>query len=188
MLTRTIIQVGHDLGIEVVAEGIERPEHLELLREMGCGLGQGYLIAKPMDASGIEALVSGGWPGAQAPAWAGVQTDAGGDGGDKTGRGGGVDGEGRAAATVRAGPGPVVTVRAGPGPVVTVRAGPGPAVPAAAVRPAITPAPGPVPRVPPGRRPAPRWGRARHRNPRRRPPRPPSDLRLRYVKGFTSIL
>jgi diguanylate cyclase (GGDEF)-like protein/PAS domain S-box-containing protein len=56
MLTRTIIQVGHDLGIEVVAEGIERPEHLELLREMGCGLGQGYLIARPMAASGIEAL------------------------------------------------------------------------------------------------------------------------------------
>jgi diguanylate cyclase (GGDEF)-like protein/PAS domain S-box-containing protein len=62
MLTRTIIQVGHDLGIEVVAEGIERPEHLELLREMGCGLGQGYLIAKPMDARGIEALVGSGWP------------------------------------------------------------------------------------------------------------------------------
>jgi diguanylate cyclase (GGDEF)-like protein/PAS domain S-box-containing protein len=62
MLTRTIIQVGHDLGIEVVAEGIERPEHLELLRAMGCGLGQGYLIARPMAASGIEALVGDGWP------------------------------------------------------------------------------------------------------------------------------
>ena len=32
MLTRTIVQVGHDLGIEIVAEGIERPEQLELLR------------------------------------------------------------------------------------------------------------------------------------------------------------
>jgi diguanylate cyclase (GGDEF)-like protein/PAS domain S-box-containing protein len=65
MLTRAIIQVGHDLGIEIVAEGIERPEHLELLREMGCGLGQGYLIAKPMDARGIEALVGSGWPGGE---------------------------------------------------------------------------------------------------------------------------
>jgi EAL domain-containing protein (putative c-di-GMP-specific phosphodiesterase class I) len=63
MLTRTIIQVGHDLGIEVVAEGIERPEHLELLRGMGCGLGQGYLIARPMDARGIEVLLATGWPG-----------------------------------------------------------------------------------------------------------------------------
>ena len=79
MLTRTIIQVGHDLGIEVVAEGIERPEHLELLREMGCGLGQGYLIARPMDARGIEALVGSGWPGD--PGAAGC------DGGGDPGRG-----------------------------------------------------------------------------------------------------
>jgi predicted signal transduction protein with EAL and GGDEF domain len=51
-----------------VAEGIERPEHLDLLREMGCGLGQGYLIAKPTNASGIEALVRSGWPGPVAAA------------------------------------------------------------------------------------------------------------------------
>jgi diguanylate cyclase (GGDEF)-like protein/PAS domain S-box-containing protein len=56
MLTRTIVQVGHDLGIEIVAEGIERPEQLELLRAMGCGLGQGYLVARPMAAAGIESL------------------------------------------------------------------------------------------------------------------------------------
>ena len=58
MLTRTIVQVGHDLGIEIVAEGIERPEQLELLRAMGCGLGQGYLVARPMTAPGIETLVA----------------------------------------------------------------------------------------------------------------------------------
>jgi diguanylate cyclase (GGDEF)-like protein/PAS domain S-box-containing protein len=63
MLTRTIVQVGHDLGIEIVAEGIERPEQLELLRAMGCGLGQGYLVARPMAAGGIESLaVIGGGP------------------------------------------------------------------------------------------------------------------------------
>jgi diguanylate cyclase (GGDEF)-like protein/PAS domain S-box-containing protein len=56
MLTRTIVQIGHDLGIEIVAEGIERPEQLELLRAMGCGLGQGYLVARPMTAQRIEAL------------------------------------------------------------------------------------------------------------------------------------
>ncbi len=63
LLTRTIVQVGHDLGIEVVAEGIERPEQLELLRAMGCGLGQGYLVARPMAARGIEALAAAGEPG-----------------------------------------------------------------------------------------------------------------------------
>jgi diguanylate cyclase (GGDEF)-like protein/PAS domain S-box-containing protein len=58
LLTRTIVQVGHDLGIEVVAEGIERPEQLELLRAMGCGLGQGYLVARPMAPREIEALAA----------------------------------------------------------------------------------------------------------------------------------
>ena len=77
MLTRTIIQVGHDLGIEVVAEGIERPEQLDLLREMGCGLGQGYLIAGPMDARGVEALIVGGWPGVPVAAGRGDQGDPG---------------------------------------------------------------------------------------------------------------
>ena len=58
MLTRTIVQVGHDLGIEIVAEGIERPEQLELLRAMGCGLGQGYLVARPMTAHGHRVAVA----------------------------------------------------------------------------------------------------------------------------------
>jgi EAL domain-containing protein (putative c-di-GMP-specific phosphodiesterase class I) len=66
MLTRTIVQVGHDLGIEIVAEGIERPEQLELLRAMGCGLGQGYLVARPMTAQRIEsyAVIGGSGSGA----------------------------------------------------------------------------------------------------------------------------
>ncbi len=58
MLTRTVVQVGHDLGIEIVAEGIERPEQLELLRAMGCGLGQGFLVARPMTAQRIESLAT----------------------------------------------------------------------------------------------------------------------------------
>ena len=66
MLTRTIVQIGHDLGIEIVAEGIERPEQLELLRAMGCGLGQGYLVARPMTAQRIEALAVPGGRGAGA--------------------------------------------------------------------------------------------------------------------------
>ncbi len=56
MLTDAIVRVGRDLGIEVVAEGIERPEQAELLRAMGCRLGQGYLVGRPMTARGIEAL------------------------------------------------------------------------------------------------------------------------------------
>jgi diguanylate cyclase (GGDEF)-like protein/PAS domain S-box-containing protein len=57
MLTKTIVQVGRDLGIEVVAEGIEQPRQMTELREMGCGYGQGFLVARPMAAPGVEALI-----------------------------------------------------------------------------------------------------------------------------------
>jgi diguanylate cyclase (GGDEF)-like protein/PAS domain S-box-containing protein len=57
MLTRTIIGVGRDLGIQVVAEGIEHPRQLAELREMGCGYGQGFLVARPMGAPGVESLI-----------------------------------------------------------------------------------------------------------------------------------
>jgi diguanylate cyclase (GGDEF)-like protein/PAS domain S-box-containing protein len=57
LLTRTIVQVGRDLGMQVVAEGIEEPRQLAELREMGCGYGQGFLVARPMAAPGVEALI-----------------------------------------------------------------------------------------------------------------------------------
>jgi diguanylate cyclase (GGDEF)-like protein len=60
MLTKTIVQVGRDLGMQVVAEGIEHPRQLAELREMGCGYGQGFLVARPMAAPGVEALIRTG--------------------------------------------------------------------------------------------------------------------------------
>jgi diguanylate cyclase (GGDEF)-like protein/PAS domain S-box-containing protein len=57
LLTKTIIQLGRDLGITVVAEGIESSRQLGLLRDMGCGLGQGYLVAAPMPATEVETLL-----------------------------------------------------------------------------------------------------------------------------------
>jgi predicted signal transduction protein with EAL and GGDEF domain len=41
----------------VVAEGIEHPRQLTELREMGCGYGQGFLVARPMGAPGVESLI-----------------------------------------------------------------------------------------------------------------------------------
>jgi diguanylate cyclase (GGDEF)-like protein/PAS domain S-box-containing protein len=68
LLTRTIVQVGRDLGMQVVAEGIEQPRQLAELREMGCGYGQGFLVARPMAAPGVEAMIrtATGTPAAQA--------------------------------------------------------------------------------------------------------------------------
>jgi EAL domain-containing protein (putative c-di-GMP-specific phosphodiesterase class I) len=57
LLTRTVVQVGRELGLRVIAEGIEQPRQLAALREMGCGYGQGFLLARPMGASAVEALI-----------------------------------------------------------------------------------------------------------------------------------
>lgn len=47
-IVRTIIELARVLGMDVVAEGIETVEQYQLLRQMGCRYGQGYLFAKPM--------------------------------------------------------------------------------------------------------------------------------------------
>ena len=57
LLTRTIVGVGRDLGIGVVAEGIESSIQLGMLRDMGCALGQGFLVAGPMAAAEVESLL-----------------------------------------------------------------------------------------------------------------------------------
>ena len=49
-LVRATIQLGHDMRLRVVAEGIEDVETLELLIELGCDLAQGYYISRPMPA------------------------------------------------------------------------------------------------------------------------------------------
>jgi EAL domain-containing protein (putative c-di-GMP-specific phosphodiesterase class I) len=48
------------MGIDVVAEGIEEVAQLERLREMGCRLGQGYLLGRPGSAEDADALVASG--------------------------------------------------------------------------------------------------------------------------------
>ncbi|MFP4138869.1 MAG: putative bifunctional diguanylate cyclase/phosphodiesterase [Halomonas sp.] len=51
--------IGHRLGLEVVAEGVENAEQLALLREMRCDLVQGYYFFAPMGAGEIERLLAG---------------------------------------------------------------------------------------------------------------------------------
>jgi diguanylate cyclase (GGDEF)-like protein len=44
---RSLVQLGHSLGMMVIAEGIEEPAALEQLREVGCDVAQGYLLGRP---------------------------------------------------------------------------------------------------------------------------------------------
>lgn len=48
-ITRNLLQMGRDLGIDVIAEGIEQEEQFVLLGEQGCRLYQGYLFGRPME-------------------------------------------------------------------------------------------------------------------------------------------
>jgi diguanylate cyclase (GGDEF)-like protein/PAS domain S-box-containing protein len=52
-ITRTIIAMGHNLGLKVVAEGVETNEQMDFLREAGCDEVQGFLIATPKPAAEI---------------------------------------------------------------------------------------------------------------------------------------
>ncbi len=58
-VVRSIVLLGSSLGKAVVAEGIETEAQLKQLQEMGCGLGQGYLLAYPKTAAEIAELLGG---------------------------------------------------------------------------------------------------------------------------------
>ncbi len=53
-LVQTILTLGETLGLDVVAEGIEREDQRDRLLELGCRLGQGFLFGHPMDADALE--------------------------------------------------------------------------------------------------------------------------------------
>ena len=56
-VVRAAIELGQALGVSVVAEGIEGRVQLLALRELGCGVGQGFLFARPMPAAEAELLL-----------------------------------------------------------------------------------------------------------------------------------
>lgn len=57
MIVKTIIQLAQNLQLNLIAEGIETPLQLQLLQEMGCTNGQGYLFARPMPAAQVRDLI-----------------------------------------------------------------------------------------------------------------------------------
>jgi len=48
IIVRGLIQTVNAMGVRVTAEGVERQEQLNILRDLGCDTAQGYLIARPM--------------------------------------------------------------------------------------------------------------------------------------------
>lgn len=56
VLCDNIIRMSHSLGLKVVAEGIETQQQRDLLQELGCDYGQGYLLGRPMPAESFDLL------------------------------------------------------------------------------------------------------------------------------------
>ena len=57
-LFEAFVRLGRTLDLRTVAEGIERPEQLDVLRSMGCDVGQGYLLAPPCEASDLSTILA----------------------------------------------------------------------------------------------------------------------------------
>ncbi len=54
--TLAIIAMAHSMGMKVIAEGIETQEQLELLRQAGCDMAQGFYFSKPLPVKAFEAF------------------------------------------------------------------------------------------------------------------------------------
>jgi EAL domain-containing protein (putative c-di-GMP-specific phosphodiesterase class I) len=55
-IVRTIVDLGHNLGLKVTAEGVEDRTTYDLLANYGCDLGQGYFMGRPLTLSKFEAF------------------------------------------------------------------------------------------------------------------------------------
>lgn len=58
-IVRAVIQIGHSLGLRVVAEGVTRPEEVEVLRNEGCDTAQGFLFGRALPRSEFEGMLLG---------------------------------------------------------------------------------------------------------------------------------
>ncbi|RYX86714.1 EAL domain-containing protein [bacterium] len=57
VIMQAVQTLGQGLNIPITAEGIETPEQLSQLREMGCAIGQGFFFARPLDAAALSNLL-----------------------------------------------------------------------------------------------------------------------------------
>ncbi len=60
IVLESIVELCDRLGLEVIAEGIETEDHLEVVRAVGCGLAQGYHLARPLRSQAITAMLLDG--------------------------------------------------------------------------------------------------------------------------------
>jgi EAL domain-containing protein (putative c-di-GMP-specific phosphodiesterase class I) len=63
-MVRAIVAIAHNMGMDVVAEGVETAEQLEWLRSIGCEYAQGFYFSRPVDSATATGLIaSAPWRG-----------------------------------------------------------------------------------------------------------------------------
>jgi EAL domain-containing protein (putative c-di-GMP-specific phosphodiesterase class I) len=62
-IAEMVIQLGRNLGLTVIAEGVEDERQAQILQALGCPLAQGFLFARPMDTDGLYAWLGDAAPG-----------------------------------------------------------------------------------------------------------------------------
>lgn len=59
-IVEIITQLSRVLGLKMVAEGVEIPDHVKLLKQLGCQIGQGYLFSRPVPQAEAETIIING--------------------------------------------------------------------------------------------------------------------------------
>ncbi|MDQ1499493.1 MAG: hypothetical protein QOI86_2833, partial [Actinomycetota bacterium] len=62
LLLEAIVGLAQRLGLGVIPEGIEEPDQLSRLRDLGCHTGQGFLLSRPVPAGTIDRLLANPTP------------------------------------------------------------------------------------------------------------------------------
>jgi diguanylate cyclase (GGDEF)-like protein/PAS domain S-box-containing protein len=73
-IVQTIVTLARDLGVHVIAEGVETVEQTNRLKALACDQAQGYLFREPVDAAAAEAMLLQQWQRASGVAWYGPLT------------------------------------------------------------------------------------------------------------------
>jgi len=77
-IVQAIVTLAQQLGLRVVAEGVETDEELQVLRRLGCDFVQGYLFSRPMPVEQCDEFLrsSSSWPKNRAPLLSSTQVSA----------------------------------------------------------------------------------------------------------------
>jgi EAL domain-containing protein (putative c-di-GMP-specific phosphodiesterase class I) len=67
IVMRSIVSLGAELGLDVIAEGVETEQQLRMLTDLGCPQAQGYLLARPMPAQQAQVALTTPWGNRHAP-------------------------------------------------------------------------------------------------------------------------